>query len=94
MFQITVRLERSDDVDATDTWGYTPLQRCATNDLAEGAAALLAAGASRLRPSGLEGTGDSARALALRFRSFGVLRACQQHELAQGLPLPDGEIEL
>ena len=82
------------DIDATDTWGYTALQRCATNNLADGARALLAAGACRLRPSGLEGTGDSARDMALRFRAFGVLRECQQHELAMGLPLPDGEIEL
>ena len=85
---------RAADVDATDTWGYTALQRCATNNLADGARALLAAGACRLRPSGLEGTGDSARDMALRFRAFGVLRECQQHELAMGLPLPDGEIEL
>ena len=33
-------------------------------------------------------------ALALRLRAFGVIKAFQQHELAQGLPLPDGEIEL
>ena len=55
---------------------------------------LAAAGASINKPSGLEGTGDSARALALRLRSFGVIKAFQQHELAQGLPLPEGEIEL
>ena len=68
-------------VDPVDTWGYTPLQRMATNDLGVGAAALLRAGADRLRPSGLEGTGDSARELALRLRSFAVLRAMQRYEL-------------
>ena len=49
---------------------------------------------NKLKQAGLEGTGDSARDMALRFRAFGVLRECQQHELAMGLPLPDGEIEL
>ena len=82
------------DVDAIDTWGYTALQRCATNNLARGAAALLAAGACHTRCSGLEGTGDSARQLALRLRSYAVLKVFQQHELALGQPLPDGEIEL
>lgn len=91
---VAARSPAAADVDAVDTWGYTALQRCATNNLAEGAKALLAAGASHSRPSGLEGTGDSARALALRLRAFGVLKAFQQHELAQGLPLPEGEIEL
>lgn len=88
------RTRGSDEVDATDTWGYTALQRCATNNLALGAQVLMDGGASHTRPSGLEGTGDSARALALRLRSFAVLRVFQQHELRAGLPLPDGEIEL
>ena len=82
------------DVEVRDTWGYSPLQRHASNNLAEGARALLNAGASHTCPSGLESTGDSARALALRFRHFATLRVFQQWELAQGLPLPDGEIEL
>ena len=89
-----------------DTWGYTALQRHATNGLAEGARALLEAGADYRRPSGLHtaanglpdygcvGTGDCARALALRLRAFGVLRVFQQHELRAGLPLPDGEMLL
>ena len=53
----------------------------ATNDLGVGAAALLRAGADRLRPSGLEGAGESARELALRLRSFAVLREMQRYEL-------------
>ena len=59
------------DVEATDTWGYTALQRHASNNLAVGA-----------------------RAVALRFRHFATIRAFQQFELARGLPLPEGEIEL
>ena len=82
------------DVDATDTWGYTALQRHATNNLAVGAKALLDAGASHTRPSGLEAAGQSARELALRLRSYAVLRVFQQYELGRGIPLPDGEIEL
>ena len=89
------RAEMGSDVDARDTWGYTALQRHATNNLAIGAQALLDAGASHTIPSGLyDGRGESARALARRLRSYAVLRVFQQHELAQGLPLPDGEIEL
>ena len=82
------------DVEAVDTWGYTPLQRAATNNLAVSAEALLSAGASHTRPSGLEQKGESARALARRLRSFAVLRVFQQWELAQGIPLPDGEMQL
>ena len=80
-----------DEVDPVDTWGYTPLMRMATNNLGVGGAALLRAGADRLRPSGLEGTGDSARDLAIRLRSFDVLREIQRFELETGLPLPEGE---
>ena len=80
-----------EEVDPVDTWGYTPLMRMATNNLGVGAAALLRAGADRLRPSGLEGTGDSARDLAIRLRSFDVLKEIQRFELQSGLPLPDGE---
>lgn len=82
------------DLDTRDTWGFTALQRHATNNLALGAKALLDAGASHTCSSGLEGTGDSARALARRLRSFAVLKVFQQHELSLGQPLPDGEIEL
>ena len=82
------------DLDATDTWGYTALQRCATNNLAVGAKALVEAGASHLAASGLEGKGDSARALARRLRAYSVLKVFQEYEHAAGLPLPEGEIRL
>ena len=81
-------------IDGCDTWGYTALQRHATNNLAIGAKALIEAGASHTRPSGLEGEGESARQLARRLRSFAVLKVFQQYELASGIPLPDDEIEL
>jgi hypothetical protein len=37
--------ERGGDIEAVDTYGYRPLHRMASNNLAEGATALLAAGA-------------------------------------------------
>lgn len=82
------------ELDAPDGWGYTALQRHATNNLAIGAQALVDAGASHTLPSGLEGDGESARALARRLRSYAVLKVFQQYELSMGLPLPEGEIEL
>jgi len=60
-------------VDARDAWGYTPLQRAATNNCAEAARVLLAAGADARAPSGLGGVGDSALALAKRLRSYDVI---------------------
>eukprot|EP00967_Tisochrysis_lutea_P105541 scaffold161006_cov29-Tisochrysis_lutea.AAC.1 len=82
------------DIEAVDSWGYTPIQRAAANNLPVAAEALRRAGADHNRPSGLEGTGDSARALARRLRAFGVLKCFQQWELIHGIPLPDDEIEL
>jgi hypothetical protein len=87
----SVLLDAGADVDAIDTWGYTALQRMATNNLGAGAAALLRAGADRLRPSGLLGSGDSARELALRLRSFDVLKEIQLFEIEHGLPRPTDE---
>lgn len=82
------------ELDARDTWGYTPLQRMATNNLALAADVLVRAGASHLIPSGTEGTGDSARELARRLRSFAVLRVFQQFEEENGIPWPEGEPRL
>ena len=82
------------DLEARDTWGYTPIQRAATNNLPVAAEALINAGADHRSPSGREATGESARELAQRLRSFGVIRAFQQWEIAQGLELPEGEFML
>mmetsp|Transcript_81780 Transcript_81780/g.159630 ORF Transcript_81780/g.159630 Transcript_81780/m.159630 type:complete len:231 (-) Transcript_81780:125-817(-) len=81
-------------LEARDGWGYTALQRAATNNLGITAKALIDAGASHSSRSGLDEDGESARGLAKRLRSFDVLRVFQQWELSQGLPLPDGEFEL
>ena len=82
------------NLEARDTWGFTALHRAASNDLALAAEALVKAGADHRSPSGREATGESARELAQRLRSFGVLRVFQQWELAQGLELPEGEFQL
>ena len=81
------------DLERRDSWGYTPLQRAATNNLPVAAEALIVAGASHLCPSGIDETGESARDLARRLRSFAVLRVFQQWEIAHGC-LPEGEMLL
>jgi ankyrin repeat protein len=82
------------NVDARDSWGYTPLQRAATNDLDEAARALLESGASQTEPSGTELKGESARDLAKRLRSFKVLKVIQQFEISRNVALPEGEYQL
>ncbi|GMI08244.1 hypothetical protein TrRE_jg2860 [Triparma retinervis] len=82
------------DVDARDAWGYTPLQRAATNDLDFAARALLESGASQTSPSGTELKGECARDLAKRLRSFKVLKVIQQFEISKGATLPLGEYQL
>lgn len=82
------------NVDARDSWGYTPLQRAATNDLDEAARALLESGASQTAPSGTELKGESARELAKRLRSFKVLKVIQQFEISRNVALPEGEYQL
>mmetsp|Transcript_63062 Transcript_63062/g.142268 ORF Transcript_63062/g.142268 Transcript_63062/m.142268 type:complete len:232 (-) Transcript_63062:489-1184(-) len=87
-------IEAGSELEARDTWGYTALQRAATNNLPVAADALVKAGASHTSPSGLEKTGESARDLARRLRSFSVLKVFQSWERANGIPLPEGEFEL
>ena len=82
------------DTEARDAWGYTALQRMATNNCAEGAEILISAGASHTTPSGVDTTGESARDLARRLRSYDALRVFQQYEIARGIPRPDGEMLL
>ena len=44
-------IARGGDIEAVDTYGYRPLHRMASNNLAVGAAALLAAGAQADSPT-------------------------------------------
>lgn len=71
------------DLEAVDTYGYTPLHRMASNNLAIGAAALLDAGAD---PKGLKGSGvaDTKRTpspmeVAASARARDVVAVLQQH---------------
>ena len=66
--------ERGANLNARDSWGYTPLQRAATNDCVDAAKALLAAGASlEDRPRAHDG-GDNALREKLREAPRPVLR--------------------
>ena len=72
-------VDRGADVDARDAWGYTALQRAATNNCVAAARVLLAAGASLDLPSGLDGDGASAYDLAKKRRSYDCIFAFDDH---------------
>ena len=66
-------------MDAFDSWGYTPLQRCATNNCVDSARVLLEAGASLEATSGVDGCGETAFELAKRLRSYDCIFLFQDH---------------
>ncbi len=57
-------IEAGADIEALDTYGYTPLHRMASNNLAVGAEALLVAGADPNRPTEKPYTGDTPLSIA------------------------------
>merc|ERR1711871_702083 len=57
-------IARGGDIDAVDTYGYTPLHRMASNNLAVGAEALLEAGADPNKLTGKPYSGESALSIA------------------------------
>lgn len=59
-----VLIEAGAEIEALDTYGYTPLHRMASNNLAVGAEALLAAGADPNRPTEKPYTGDTPLSIA------------------------------
>mmetsp|Transcript_11545 Transcript_11545/g.37909 ORF Transcript_11545/g.37909 Transcript_11545/m.37909 type:complete len:262 (-) Transcript_11545:347-1132(-) len=67
------------DIEATDTYGYTPLARMASNNLAFGAEALLRAGANPRAGS----RGDTPLDIARQSRAMDVLRAFEKHSRGQ-----------
>lgn len=69
-------IEHGGEVDALDTYGYTPLHRMASNNLAVGAKALLDAGAS---PTAATRGGETPLAVALASRALDVLRVLQEY---------------
>jgi hypothetical protein len=71
-------ISRGGDIEAEDTYGYRPLHRMASNNLAVGARALLKAGAIPNHPTERGGRGtpmDVARAA----RALDVIAVLQQH---------------
>ena len=69
--QVSLLVEFGADVEAVDTYGYTPLHRMASNNLAVGAKQLLEAGAD---PAFTGGSGETAYAVARQSRATDVLQ--------------------
>ena len=65
-------IEKGGDIEALDTYGYTPLDRMASNNLAVGARALIAAGAD---PRSAHGQSEGPRRIARSSEARDVLRA-------------------
>lgn len=93
---VPILLKRGFEFDKSDIYGYLPLQRAAIADLGLAAKALIEAGAQhRAESQNEEGTSiASARDLAMKYRSFKVVKVMQQYELQNGISLPDGEYVL
>ena len=69
-------IRRGGDIEAIDTYGYTPLDRMASNNLGVGARALLAKGAD---PRSAHGGGEGPRRIAQASEARDVLRALSDH---------------
>ncbi|GAB5353405.1 hypothetical protein AAMO2058_000033300 [Amorphochlora amoebiformis] len=63
-------------VDAVDTYGYTPLHRMASNDLAIGAKALLDAGADAFKKTRY---GEDAFSIAAESRAYKVIKVLKEY---------------
>lgn len=70
-------ISRGGDIEALDTYGYTPLQRMASNNLALGAKALLDAGADPM----FKGKGaHTPMQVAEQSRALDVIRVLEEHQ--------------
>ncbi|KAI8469038.1 MAG: hypothetical protein J3K34DRAFT_425265 [Monoraphidium minutum] len=67
------------EVEAVDTYGYTPLHRMASNNLAKGARALLEAGADPGRRSGAPYAGEAPLDIALASGAHGVAAVLREY---------------
>mmetsp|Transcript_139150 Transcript_139150/g.242146 ORF Transcript_139150/g.242146 Transcript_139150/m.242146 type:complete len:349 (-) Transcript_139150:176-1222(-) len=95
-------IQHGADIEALDTYGFTPLHRMASNNLAEGARALLSAGADP-NSKGACGSTPKAVAQSSEARAFlQVLKEFQQQRVVpiqkvtvmnSGEPAVDGEYE-
>jgi hypothetical protein len=68
-------IKRGGDIEALDTYGYTPLDRMASNNLGVGARALLENGAD---PRSAHGGGEGPRRVAKQSEATDVLRALDE----------------
>merc|ERR1719502_1849024 len=66
------------DVDALDSYGYTPLQRMASNNLAVGAQALIDAGAKLDLCTGGGSRGETALSIALASHAMHVVQVLEK----------------
>lgn len=74
-------IARGGDIEAVDTYGYTPLGRMASNNLAIGASALLSAGAD---PQGEHISSEGPVAIALASEAHEVLSVLRDHGEQRG----------
>jgi len=79
-----VLVRRGGDIEALDTYGFTPLHRMASNNLAEAAQVLLQAGAD---PTNKGGCGQSPEAVARSSDARAVLRVLQAARERQSVPI-------
>eukprot|EP00746_Dinoflagellata_sp_MGD_P167775 gnl/MRDRNA2_/MRDRNA2_98675_c0_seq1.p1 gnl/MRDRNA2_/MRDRNA2_98675_c0~~gnl/MRDRNA2_/MRDRNA2_98675_c0_seq1.p1 ORF type:complete len:348 (-),score=60.02 gnl/MRDRNA2_/MRDRNA2_98675_c0_seq1:50-1093(-) len=73
-------IKRGGDIEALDTYGFTPLHRMASNNLAIGAKALLDAGAD---PEPLGGVGATPLQIAQESKAMDVISVLQKHNGTQ-----------
>ena len=72
-------IEAGADIEAMDTYGYRPLHRMASNNLAVGAEALLAAGASQV-PTGPPFAGETPMMIALSSGAMDVIPVLKRYQ--------------
>merc|ERR1712146_97665 len=73
-----VLIKAGADVDALDSYGYTPLQRMASNNLAVGAQALIDAGAQLDLCTGGGSRGETALSIALASHAMHVVQVLEK----------------
>jgi hypothetical protein len=95
-------IQRGGDIEALDTYGFTPLHRMASNNLAEGARALLMAGAD---PNNKGASGSAPMAVAQSSQAKAVMQVLKEFPqklkvpiqgitvMNSGLPAVDGDYE-
>lgn len=82
---------RGANIEAIDTYGFTPLHRMASNNLAVGAMALLDAGAD---PESLGGMNTTPLQIAQESEAAGVIRVLQKHIDKKNTPVPRSQVRV